>query len=147
MISIRPFHEYDVEELHQFYAPEMSEDEILDMIHEWETGIYKGKLFEMFAILNGQNIIGLISLYEHSNSVAGIGPHIFEDKRRRGYAKVAMRLIEAYAKEKGFRIIQQQVSTANLPSIALHDSLGYETDGYIYKNRKEQDVILYLKAL
>ena len=147
MISIRPFHEYDVEVLHQLYAPEMSEDEILDMIHEWETGIYKGKLFEMFAILNGQNIIGLISLYEHSNSVAGIGPHIFEDKRRRGYAKVAMRLIEAYAKEKGFRIIQQQVSTANLPSIALHDSLGYETDGYIYKNRKEQDVILYLKAL
>ena len=147
MISIRPFHEYDAEVLHQFYAPEMSEDEILDMIHEWEIGIYKGKLFEMFAILNGQNIIGLISLYEHSNSVAGIGPHIFEDKRRRGYAKVAMRLIEAYAKEKGFRIIQQQVSTANLPSIALHDSLGYETDGYIYKNRKEQDVILYLKAL
>ena len=147
MISIRPFHEYDVEVLHQLYAPEMSEDEILDMIHEWETGIYKGKLFEMFAILNGQNIIGLISLYEHSNSVAGIGPHIFEDKRRRGYAKVAMRLIEAYAKEKGFRIIQQQVSTANLPSIALHDSLGYETDGYIYKSRKEQDVILYLKAL
>ena len=147
MISIRPFHEYDVDVLHQYYAPEMSESEILDMIHDWETGSYKGKLFEMFAVLNDQEVVGLISLYEHSSSVAGIGPQIFVDKRRQGYAAEAMRLMEAYARKKGYRILKQQVSTENLPSIALHGSLGYETDMYVYKNQKGGDVILYLKAL
>ena len=80
MISIRPFHEYDAEVLHQFYAPEMSEDEILDMIHEWEIGIYKGKLFEMFAILNGQNIIGYYVEDDGLETVKNQGRQDIKDK-------------------------------------------------------------------
>ena len=147
MISTRPFGEQDVEILQNNYAPVMSTDDILDMIHEWNSKTYNGKYFEMFAVISDQAVVGLISLYEHSKSVAGIGPSIFEKYRRHGYAAEAISLMETYAKEKGYRILQQQVSTSNIPSRAMHSKLGYETDEYVYKNKKGEDVVLYLKAL
>jgi L-amino acid N-acyltransferase YncA len=58
-----------------------------------------------------------------------------------------MRLLLTYAKEKGYKIIQQQVRTDNLPSRKLHEKLGFETDEYVYANRKGHDIVLYLKAL
>ena len=147
MISIRPFGEQDVEVLHADYAPEMSVDEIFEMIHEWDSKTYNGKTFEMYAVISDQTVVGMISLYEHSKSVAGIGPRIFEKYRRCGYASKAMSLMESYAKEKGYRILQQQVSTSNIPSREMHSKLGYETNEYVYKNKKGGDVVLYLKAL
>ena len=44
-------------------------------------------------------------------------------------------------------IIQDQVHTDNQASIALHNSLEFETDGYVFKNAKDKDVLLYLFCL
>ena len=55
--------------------------------------------------------------------------------------------MEKYAGNKGYKILQHQISTPNTASIALHEKLGYETEGYVYLNKKGNDVILYLKAL
>ena len=35
----------------------------------------------------------------------------------------------------------------NVVSIALHEKLGFETDGYVYKNAKGRDVLIYSKCL
>ena len=101
----------------------------------------------MFAVVNDADVIGSISLFEHSPSVASIGVEIFANHRRKGYAADAMRLLLKYAMEKGYRIIQQQIRTNNAASLSLHEKLGFETDGYVYVNRKGHDIILYLKAL
>ncbi|MBR5078300.1 MAG: GNAT family N-acetyltransferase [Victivallales bacterium] len=147
MITLRHFTENDAELLQANQLYNKSKEEILSLINEWKTNSYNGKYFEMFAVVNDTTIVGSISLYEHSTSVASIGVEIFADQRRHGYAADAMRLLLTYAREKGYQIIQQQVRTDNLSSIRLHEKLGFETDGYVYVNQKGHDIILYLKAL
>ena len=147
MITLRHFTENDAELLQANQLYNKSKEEILSLINEWKTNSYNGKYFEMFAVVNDTTIVGSISLYEHSPSVASIGVEIFATQRRHGYATDAMRLLLTYAREKGYKIIQQQVRTDNRSSIRLHEKLGFETDGYVYVNRKGHDIILYLKAL
>ena len=146
-VTLRHFTYQDADSLREHYAPDMSADDIMKMIDEWNKLEYNGKRFEMFAVLDGSMLVGLISLYEHSKSVASLGPEIFPGMRNRGYAAEAMRQMEGYAGEKGYRVLQQQIQTDNLPSIRLHQKLGYETDGYVYRNRRDKEVVLLLKAL
>lgn len=147
MITLRHFTENDAELLQANQLYNKSKEDILSLINEWKTNSYNGKYFEMFAIVNDTTVVGSISLYEHTTSVASIGVEIFADQRRHGYAANAVRLLLTYAREKGYKIIQQQVRTDNLSSIRLHEKLGFETDGYVYVNQNGHDIILYLKAL
>ena len=117
------------------------------MITEWESNTCQGKYFEMFAITANDTIVGSVSLYEHSKSVVSIGVEIYPDQRRNRYAAEGMRLIMNHAKDLGYRIIQDQVRTDNQASIALHNSLEFETDGYVFKNKKDNDVLLYVFCL
>jgi L-amino acid N-acyltransferase YncA len=51
------------------------------------------------------------------------------------------------AKEKGFKIVSQQIRVNNIASIALHSSLGFETNGVPLTNAKGKQVFIYLKSL
>ncbi len=147
MISMRHFTEHDAIILQQKQYTENSITDICEMITEWESNTYQGKYFEMFAITANDTIVGSASLYEHSKSVVSIGVEIYPDQRRNGYAAEGMRLIMNHAKDLGYRIIQDQVRTDNQASIALHNSLEFETDGYAFKNAKDKDVLLYVFCL
>ena len=147
MISIRHFTEHDAIILQQKQYTENSITDICEMITEWESNTYQGKYFEMFAITVNDTIVGSVSLYEHSKSVVSIGVDVYPDQRRKGYAAEGMRLIMNHARDLGYRIIQDQVRTDNQASIALHNSLEFETDGYVFKNAKDKDVLLYLFCL
>ena len=57
------------------------------------------------------------------------------------------KLLTKVAKEKGYKIVFQQIRTNNVASIALHSSLGFETNGLIYTNAKGNQVAIYLKSL
>ena len=50
-----------------------SEDEIRDMFRKWNVKEYEGKYFEMFAIVKDEEIVGRISLYQHSENVIFLG--------------------------------------------------------------------------
>ena len=147
MISLRPFTENDAIIIQQCQYPENSTSDIQEMIAEWKTKTCRNKHFEIFAIMADDKIVGSVSLYEHSGSVASIGVEVYPDERRKGYASEGMRLIMNYARELGYRIILDQVRTDNQPSIAVHNSLGFETDGYIYQNAKGKEILLYLFCL
>ena len=148
MICLRHFIAEDIPALQKVY-PDMTEQEVRDMLQQWHEMKYNGRYFEMFAVLSGSEVVGEISLYEHSKSAVSIGPTIYEPYRQKGYGKEAVKLAICRAREKGFRIIIQQVRTDNAASIALHNSLGFEIDGhgYIYMNRKEQPCYLFLMAI
>ncbi len=147
MIIIRHFTEHDAAFIQQKQYTETSVTDIREMIAEWKTNTYQGKYFEMFAIAADDTIVGSASLYEHSKSVVSIGVEVYPDHRRKGYAAEGMRLIMNHARNLGYRIIQNQVRTDNQASIALHNCLGFETDGYAFKNAKGKDVFLYLFCL
>ncbi len=147
MIQLRYFMESDAAVLQKKQPMAGSMESIVEMITAWESGTFQGKLFEMFAITWEQRIVGSISLYEHSKNVVSIGVDIFPEERRKGFAAEGIRLIIEKARDLGYKMIQDQVSVDNKPSIALHEKLGFETDGYVYKNSRDRKVLLYLLFL
>ena len=147
MTALRDFTTEDAENLRRLYYQNMSVEAVRDMIHEWNKLEYAGKYFEMFAVVNGDNIIGELSLYEHSESVVSIGIEIFPKFQAQGHGKQAVMSALEICRSRGYKIVCDQVRTDNEASIALHKSLGFESNMYIYKNQKNHDVYLFLKSL
>ena len=146
-VSLRAFTVQDTLSIRQKQYPEMPEAEIRSMIAEWETKSFQGKYFEMLAVTANGAVVGSASLMEHTKSVASIGVEVYPDERRKGYASEAMRRMMDRAGTLGYRVIQDQVRADNKASIALHNALGFETDGTRYKNRKGNEVLIYLICL
>lgn len=147
MISLRNFTLDDSIEFQQKRRLHMPLEEIKAMFAQWEEKTHEGKYFEMFAIIKDEKIVGMISLYQHSASVISCGPEIFECYRKQGIAVEAMILAMDIAKNKGYKLVSQQIRVDNTASIALHNKLGFETDKYIYKNKKGNDVQIFIKLL
>ena len=147
MITLRNFSDNDAESLQKCYYKKLSLEEIKEMFSKWNEKEYEGRYFEMFAIVHDQKIVGQISLYQHSETVISCGPEIFECYRKRGFAGEALSLAMEIAKGKGYKVVSQQIRADNIASIALHRGLGFETDGYVYRNRKGNEVVIYLKSL
>jgi len=147
MISIRKFVHEDAEALQKILYPDLPLSGILEMIDEWSTCVCRGRVFEMFAIISDQKIVGYVSLYEHSKIVASAGAEVIAEERCKGSASEAVSMLLQYAAEKHYRIIFDQVRKDNTASIRLHEKLGFESDGYVYRNQRDQEVVLYLKLL
>lgn len=147
MISLRNFSNDDAESFRQKNNMNISLDEIRALFAKWNEKTYAGKYFEMFAIVKNDEIVGSISLYQHSESIISCGPEVFESYRRQGIGREAMLLAMNLAKNMGYKAVTQQISRSNTASIALHNKLGFETDEYIYKNQKGTDVSIYIKLL
>ena len=147
MIFLRNLKVEDASELQKYGYSGMSAEQVEALICDWGQKQFDGKYFEMFAIISDEKIVGTVSLYQHSLEVVSIGPEVFDEYRRKGFAKKAMMLACQMAKEKGFKIVSQQIRTDNAASIALHRSLGFETNGIVYTNSKGNKVSIYLKCL
>ena len=147
MISLRNFRNDDAEVFQQKQRMNISLDEIKAMFAKWGEKAYLGKYFEMFAVVKDGEIVGSISLYQLSKSVVSCGPEVFEAYRKQGIGREAMLLAMDIAKNMGYKLVSQQIGRNNVASIALHNKLGFETDEYIYRNKKGNEVLIYLKAL
>ncbi len=144
---LRKFTSEDAWELQKYGFSDLSTEQVEDLICDWSKKQFNGKYFEMFAIVADGKIVGTISLYQHSSEVVSIGPEVFCEYRRKGFAKEAMICACQIAKEKGFKIVSQMIRTNNAASIALHRSLGFETSGRVFTNAKGNQVSIYLKCL
>lgn len=147
MITLRNFCRSDASNLKTVGYSNLTVAETEDLISEWNKKSLNDRYFEMFAIISGNDIIGTISLYRHSSEVISIGPEIFGKYRKKGFAKEAMLCACNIAREMGYKIVSQQIRTDNTASIALHSSLGFETNGLVYTNAKGNNVAIYLKSL
>ena len=147
MIVLRNFRDTDASIFQEKHSRHLPLEEIKELFRKWNLREYEGKYFEMFAIIKDGDIVGRISLYQHSENVISCGPEIFEGCCRQGFAKEAMGLAMEISKNKGYKVVMQQIRTDNGASIALHNSLGFETDGYVYRNKKGNEVLIYVKVL
>lgn len=147
MILLRNFTYDDVEAFQKKQGMNRSLDEIKAIFTKWEEKEHEGKYFEMFAVVKDGELVGYISLYQHSKSVVSCGPEVFEAYHRQGIATEAMLLVMDIARNMGYKIVSQQIRVNNIASIALHNKLGFETNGYIYRNRKGNDVQIFIKLL
>ena len=147
MIVLRNFGDSDASIFQEKHSKHQSIEDIQELFRKWNVKEYEGKYFEMFAIVKDEEIVGRISLYQHSENVISCGPEIFEGYCRQGFAKETMTLAMDIAKNNGYKVVMQQIRTDNVASIALHNSLGFETDGYVYTNKKGNEVLIYIKVL
>ena len=147
LITLRNFTVDDALEFQQKQSTNMSLDEVKSLMTKWQEKEFEGKYFEMFAVTNDEGIVGMISLYQNSENVISCGPEIFEHYRKQGIGGEAMKLAMKIAKNKGYKLVSQQIRVNNTASIALHKKLGFETDEYIYKNRHNNDVQIFIKLL
>ena len=147
MIFLRNLKIEDASELQKYGYSGMSVEQVEALICDWGQKQFDGKYFEMFAVVSDGKIVGMVSLYQHSSEVISIGPEIFCGYRRKGFAKKALSLACQIAKEKGFEMVFQQIRIDNPASIALHRSLGFETNGNVFSNAKGNQVAIYLKSL
>ena len=147
MTTLRRFVPADAQTIRQHQYPDMTVDEIERMIADWNSGVFEGRRFEMLAVTEYGRITGCASLAERSQSVASLGIEIFSEEQGKGIASNAMpHLLEA-AKQAGYRAVLDQVRTDNTASIRLHEAFGFKTDGYAYRNKRDREVVLYLKLL
>lgn len=147
MISLRSFCREDAPVLCRLGYADVSVQQAREMIAAWNQKEYNSRYFEMLAILVCGEIVGMISLYQHTDAVVSIGPEVFEPYRRCGYAAEAMHLACDIAAEKGYKIVSQQIRCDNTASLALHRKLGFASDGTVYINSKGNRVSIYLKSL
>ncbi len=117
------------------------------LIGEWSKQCFAEKPFEMLLVTVGDDAVGMISLWERSRQIVSIGPEIFPPFRRRGYGKAAFAACMTLARERGYGLVVQQIRTNNEASLRLHESLGFETDGNILRNRHDNPVFIYIKML
>ncbi|MBR3738916.1 MAG: GNAT family N-acetyltransferase [Clostridia bacterium] len=146
-LALRPFTGQDAAVIREKQITEASMEEVEGMIKAWESKTFQGKYFEMLALVANVSVVGSISLYEKTKKAASIGVEVFSDERGKGYAAEGMKLMIELARKRGYRIILDQVRADNAASIALHEKLGFETDGYLYENAKGHKVLIYLLCL
>ena len=147
MVLLRNFRDSDAEMLQQKHSVQMTLEETKAMIADWNKKDHASRYFEMFAIIRDEELVGLISLYQLSESMVSCGPEIFACYRRQNIGGEAMMLAMEVAKGKGYKMVLQQIRVDNTASIALHNRIGFETDGYIYRNKKGNEVLIYAKSL
>ena len=146
-VTLRNFTQADAETVQRLCYKHKSLDDINKMFAQWNEKEYEGRYFEMFAVVSNQEIVGQVSLYQHSESVISCGPEIYEPFRRQGYATEIMIAALEIARRRGYKMVFQQVRVNNVASVALHQNLGFETDHYVYINKKGNEVVFYLKVL
>ena len=147
MVALRAFSASDAGVIQEKLMPGASLPEVFRTIEAWDSHVHQGRHFEMYALTADGMVVGNVSLYAHTNSVASVGAEVFPEARGRGFGAEGMRRIIEIARARGYRVIQDQVRADNAASIALHEKLGFETDGYIYKNERGREVLLYLLCL
>lgn len=147
MVTVRQFSNLDAAVLREKQMPDASMEEVCQTIQAWATKSFQGRYLEVLALMDDDKVVGSISLYGRTDSIASVGAEVFPEERGKGYAAEGMRLILEIARKRGYRVIQDQVRVDNAASIALHEKLGFETDGYIYRNAHDRRVLIYLLCL
>ncbi|MBQ9112253.1 MAG: GNAT family N-acetyltransferase [Clostridia bacterium] len=146
MIILRSFNDDDISTLKKNIFTDKSSEEIYSVLKEWNTFTFNGKYFEMLAIVEDDNVVGSVSLYQHNDYIISAGPEIFSEYRRNGYAYKAMKQACEYAKKQGYKIATAQIRKNNTASIRLHEKLGFVLDCELI-NKQGNEIYIYIKLL
>jgi len=147
MNELRNFTHEDVEKIQKHDYTNMEPDELKNLIDLWNTKLYEGEYFEMFAVTDEDTLVGCVSLYRRSASIVSCGIKIYPEFQGHGYAAAAYEKLLRAAKDRGFGIAVAQVRANNAAGIALHKKMGFEAENYTYINAKGNAVYYFIKQL
>ena len=147
MITLRHFTEKDTDCLQKHMYPDMTPADIACLLKDWESLSYQGQYFEMLAVESDGALVGNASLREQAAHVISLGIEIFPEERGKGYACGAVEQLCRLGSAKGYQVALDQVRADNIPSIKLHEKLGFERTVSTYQNAKGKEVFLFIKLL
>lgn len=147
MVELRNFSADDTHDLKENKYTDMAPADIETMIQSWNLKAYKGKYFEMLAVVSNRIPVGYLSFLQGDTIDAiHLGIEIFLPSRHQGYGTEAVRASLAYAKQCGYKRACVQIHVDNSSSISLHKKLGF-TQTLITTNKKGNSVYLMEKIL
>ncbi len=147
MVTLRHFNKEDAEVIKNNIYPDMIIEDITDMIDDWNTCLYDGQYFEMFAVLADNRIVGQASICGKNKNIASLGIEIYNSEQCKGYGSAIVPMLIKLATEKKYTVILNQVRTDNKVSIKLNEKFGFESDGYIYRNKRDKEVYIFAKSI
>ena len=146
MICLRPVSEADIDSFAGTEYENMSPDDKLCMIRESISKSHEGRYFELMTVCDDDRIVGFMNLYARSEHVISIGPSVKQEYRRKGYGCRGEMLALQYARTLGYTLASGRVKETILPSIALHEKLGFEIGSECF-NKRGEPVRVYIKIL
>ncbi len=146
MIHIRAISENDIQELSGTSYDKMSEHDKLKMIQDSLAQKYEDSYFEIYTVLNDDQVVGFMNIFARSEHIVSISPEIKEEHRNKGFAFEAEKLVLDVERKKNFSAAYASVREDNVASIALHKKLGFEKVAKC--NGTEGDpIFIYIKLL
>ena len=146
MISLHPITPGDANLLQGTSYAAMPAEAMDKMLSESLAQCHDGKYFELFAVMDNDICVGLVSLYETAPREISCGPEIKPQFRRRGYGYWAVITALERATLLGYTQAVAQVRQDNTASIALHQKLGFSLYRS-YTNKKGHSVMEFKKLL
>lgn len=109
------------------------------LIAQWLTELYEGRYFKQFAVVTGDTVVGMASIYEQQSDTASVGIIIDEKHWRKGFASQAIEHLKALAASKGYQRFISSCRTDNEASMRLHEKCGFRKLGKTL-NRKGNEI-------
>ena len=122
---IRHFEIKDIKILQKYRYPKLHDIQILALINEWNKGGNSGRYFEMFTIVSGGNVVGELSIQEHTKDSVSVGIHIFEPFRRNGYSANCIKYALKKAKELGYPYVVFLIDKSNELATKIAEKSGF----------------------
>lgn len=124
----------------------MSPEAMDKMLSESLAKSHNSRYFELFAVMDGNTCMGVVSLYETAPETISCGPEIKPQYRQQGYGFLAVKTALERASLLGYAKAVAQIRQDNAASIALHQKLDF-TLCRSYTNKKGHPVLEFEKAL
>ena len=126
MINLKSISKDDISFLDGFSYGNMPKEKKEEMISHSQARNHNGKYFEFFLIEYQNQVVGVLNVVAHSQSVVSVAPEIKSDFRRKGLAKKALEKVFENLKRLNYKIVYAGIREDNLASVNLHYSLGFE---------------------
>ena len=146
MLELVPVSQNSMPDFEDTSYAAMSAEDKLCMVRESCIKRHNGAYFELLAVTDGDQVVGIMNLYAQDVRTISIGPEIKKRYRRQGYGFRAETLALLYAKQSGYTFAFAEVREDNATSIALHGKLGFVCEGRRV-NQHGNPVLLYSKTL
>ena len=146
MIFIRPVRSDDKSIFQGTSYGAMSSGSMEKMLHESLAKSHNGNYFELFAVMDGDICVGIVSLFETAAGEISCGPEIKPQYRQQGYGYLATKTAIERANLMRYSKAIAQIRQDNTASIALHKKLGF-TQCRSYINKNGHSVFEFQKTL
>lgn len=131
----------DIKQLDNSQYRNLSEDKRVELVENSQNEELRGNYFKFYLIKDELNeVIGFLNVFGHKDNSVSVAPEIIEKYKNKGIAYKVLAKVYNELREKGVNKLIADINSQNVPSIKLHEKLGFRlVRTYLNKNGKEMN--------